>query len=296
MKRNIDLEGMRAFVAVSETKSFTAAANRLASSKSTISRRIDAYENALGVTLFRRSTRSISLTDLGIQHFEKTKELIMEAEAAIEDIVGLNTSPSGLIRFSGSLTGGQRLLLPFVWRFMDMYPNVRVEMVLTDDIVDVVGAGIDFTLRMGELADSELIARNIGKGKRVIVASPDFLSRYLVPRTLKDLKKLPAIITSTENHIWRFENGDSLSVSWRMCAGAIPVAVQGALRGIGMALVPVTYCHDYLVNGELIQLLPELPLPEVDISLVYPRLRHQSPAAKAFLQVIKNNDINNLCK
>lgn len=291
MKQNIDLEGMRAFVAVAETKSFTAAANKLGSSKSTISRRLDAYEHALGATLFRRSTRSISLTDLGAQHFEKTKELIAEAEAAIGDIVGLNNEPSGLIRLSGSYAGGQRLLLPFVWKFMEKYPKVRVELVLTDKIVDVIDDGIDFALRMGDLADSELLVRRMGKGKRIIVASPELISQYTKPKEIKDLKKLPAIVTASNQHIWRFASGESVSVNWKMCAGAIPVAVEGALRGIGMSLVPWTYCQQYLANGRLVEVLPNEPLPAVDISLVYPRLRHQSPAAKAFLQETKNTNI-----
>ena len=219
------------------------------------------------------------------------KTIIHEAEAAIVDMVESNDSPSGLIRLSGSLMGGQRLLMPHVWTFMEKYPNVQVEMLFTDDIVDVIKDGIDFTLRMGDLDDSELLVRRMGKGERVIVASPTFIQEHLVPHNIQDLKKLPAILTSPDRNIWRFASGESVSVTWKLSAGAIPVAVEGARRGFGMALVPFCYCEHYLQSGQLVQLLSDESLPAADISLVYPRLRHQSPAAKAFLAEMKNAEI-----
>lgn len=287
MKQNVDLEGMRAFVTIAEMKSITRAADKLGTSKSTISRRLEAYENAIGVSLFRRSTRSLSLTELGSQHFEKARMVVGDAQIAIEEMVNLNNQPAGQLRLSGSLYGGQKLLMPYVWRFMEKYPKVIIDMVLTDNIVDLITDGIDFTLRMGDLEDSELLARRVGKGKRIIVASPDFLHKHFQPQTVQELKQLPAIITAKDKHIWRFASGESASVSWIMSAGAIPVAVEGALRGFGIALVPEDYCLEHLANKKLIHVLPHIPLPAVDISLVYPRLRHQNAAAKAFLQEMR---------
>ncbi len=294
MKLRFDLEGMRAFVAIAETSSLTSAAMQLSTSKSTISRRLDAYETAIGASLFRRSTRALSLTDIGQRHYDKVKDLIADAESAVDEIAGSNATPSGLIRLSGSFTGGQRLLMPFVWKFMEKYPNIKVEMRFSDDLVDIISEGIDFTLRMGELADSELLIRRLGQGVRVIVASPKLIARHFEPNSVNELRRLPAIVTAADRTVWRFQSGESISVNWHMCAGAIPVAVEAALRGVGIALVPLNYCQHFLEDGRLLQLLPAHPLPRVDISLVYPRLRHQSPAAKAFLQEIRLPENQNM--
>lgn len=283
----MDLEGMRYFVAIAETGSITGAANRLGATKSTVSRRLAAYENSIGCSLLRRSTRSLSLTDMGQQHYERVRDVILDAESAYRETRQAHQEPGGLLRISASQMGGQNLLAPFVFEFMAKYPKINVDLMLTDKIVDLISEGIDFTLRMGDLKDSELLVRRLGVGRRIIVASPRLLANYDTPGSIPDLKRLPAVITSGKNHIWQFASKESVKVNWRMITSSIPLAVDAAVRALGIALVPAVHCHKHLECGKLVRLLPDQPLPEVDISLVYPRLQHQSLAARTFLKEIR---------
>lgn len=286
----MDFEGMRVFVAIADSGTLTGAADKLSLTKSTVSRRLAAYEHQIGCSLFRRSTRSISLTDTGRQHYERVRELIHEAEQAVAEIASDNPEPAGLLRVSASFLAGETLLAPLIWRFMEKYPRVKVELLISDKFVDLIRDGIDFALRMGELQDSELLVRRLGKGTRAIVASAALMQTRPTPETLEDLKRIPAVVTDPGKQLWRFASGESVRVNWAISAGTIPLALEACLKGFGMALIPFDYCKAALASGELVQLLPQHPLPEVDISLVYPRLQHQSPAARAFLHEIRTSD------
>jgi DNA-binding transcriptional LysR family regulator len=283
----MDFEGMRVFVAVADAGTMTGAAERLGLTKSTVSRRLAAYEHQIGTSLFRRSTRFISLTDIGKQHYDRVRELIHDAESAVADIASLRSEPTGLLRISASILGGQTLLAPLVWQFKKKYPKVKVELVITDEYVDLIRDGIDFTVRMGKLQDSELLLRRLGSGHRSIVASPLLLEEYSVPQTPAELKRLPAIVTKPGSHLWRFASGESVSVNWEISAGTIPLVLDACLQGLGIAMIPDNYCEPYIEQGKLIRVLADHALPSVDISLVYLRLQHQSPAARAFLKEVR---------
>jgi len=286
----IDFEGMRVFVAIADSGTLTGAAEKLGLTKSTVSRRLALYEHQMGSSLFMRSTRSVSLTDVGRRHYERVRELIHEAELAVAEIALSNTSPSGLIRVSASRLGGEKLLAPLIWRFMAKFPQVKVELVITDEVVDLIRDGVDFALRMGELQDSDLLVRRLGKGSQVIVASPKLIEKSGRPESIEQLKQLPALVMNPGKHIWRFSSGDSVRVNWALSAGTIPLLLDACRQGMGAALLPLRSCEPYLDRGELEQLLPAQALPEVDISLVYPRLEHQSAAAKAFLAEVRAID------
>ena len=284
------LDCMQVFVAIADTGTITGAAEKLGLTKSTVSRRLAAYEHQIGTTLFRRSTRSISLTDEGKTHYLRVRETIYDAEMAITEITANDPDPSGLLRLSASLVIGQRVLAPMIWQFMAKYPKVKVDLFLTDNIVDMVKDGVDFAVRMGELQDSELLVRQLGKGHKVIVASPALLGKYFVPREISQLKKLPAVVSEPNQHIWRFASGASVSVNWICSAGTIPLVLDACLKDIGIALLPQNMCAPYLANGNLVQLMPSELLPTTNISLVYPRLEHQSSAARVFLDEMRNRE------
>ena len=279
----MDLEGMQVFVAIADCGTLTAAASKLGITKSTVSRRLAEYEYRVGASLFRRSTRNLSLTDIGKQHYTRVRELIHDAENALADIVNLSAEPKGLLRISASIQGAQAVLAPMLWRFKRHYPQVQLELIITDQNVDLIRDGIDFTVRMGDLEDSDLLVRKLATGYRAIVASPDFLSAHFVPRTMADLKRLPTVVTQPNQHVWRFASGESVSVAWTISAGTIALALDACLQGFGIALLPELACQAQIEQGQLVRLLPDHALKPVDISLVYPRLQYQSPAARAFL-------------
>lgn len=283
----MDFEGMRVFVAIADSGTLTGAAKKLGLTKSTVSRRLALYEHQLGASLFRRSTRSLSLTEIGRQHYGQVRELVHDAETAVADVISLGSEPVGLLRISASILGGQHLLAPLIWQFKKKYPKVKIELVITDENVDLVREGIDFTVRMGALQDSELLARRIGSGHRSIVANPRLLDEYPAPQTPSDLKRLPAIVTRSDKHLWRFANNESVSVNWEISAGTLTLALDACLQGFGIALIPDPYCEPHIRSGDLIRILENQPLPSVDISLVYPKLQRQSPAARAFLAEVR---------
>lgn len=278
-----DLNGMNIFVAVAEAGSLTGAGKMLDLPKSTISRRLQSYEEAVGTTLFRRSTRSISLTDAGKKHFERVQALVHEASEAVLEIVDQTDHPAGLVRISASLAVGERILAPIVWKFLKEFPKVRVEMIITDEMVDLVADGIDFTIRVGDLPDSELMARHLGKTERILAVAPECLKQHRVPSKPQDLRRMPVIITTpSQQGFWRFENGEIVRVNWRVAAGTYAAAQDACLFGHGVALLPRVAVSHHLKSGRLVQLLADFPLPDVSINLVYPRLKHQSAAARAF--------------
>ena len=278
----VNLNGMSIFVAVAEAGSLTGASTTLNLPKSTISRRLQSYETTVGTTLFRRSTRSISLTDAGKKHFERVQALVHEASEAVSELAEQTQHPTGLIRISASLGIGENLLAPMVWTFINDHPKVRVEMVLTDDLVDLVTDGIDFALRMGDLEDSELMVKYLGKVRRVLVASPNYLNQHPMPSKPDDLSRIPAIITIPAHGFWRFANGESIRVNWRIAAGSFRAVLDACLFGHGVASLPENFVRPHIETGMLVPLLEKFPLPEVSINLVYPRIKHQTAAARAF--------------
>ena len=283
----LDLNGMRAFVAVAKAGSLTRAAADLGLTKSTISRRLQLYEASVRSTLFRRSTRSISLTDAGRRHFDRVSSLIKEAEIAFRDLAEEREALVGLIRVSASVGIGQRYLAPFVWEFLADHPDIRVDVLLTDRNVDLVAEGIDFAVRAGELDDSALLSRRLGVARRLIVAAPALLDVYPPPSQIADLRDLPAVLNSPSQNLWRFASGETVRVHWRVSVGAMTAVRDACLRGLGVASLPEGMARPHLDAGDLVQLLPNEGLPEVPVTLVYPRLQHRSAAARAFLAALK---------
>jgi DNA-binding transcriptional LysR family regulator len=208
--------------------------------------------------------------------------LVHEASEAVSELAEQTQHPTGLIRISASLGIGESLLAPMVWEFINDHPKVRVEMILTDDLVDLVADGIDFTLRMGDLQDSELMAKSLGKARRILIVAPKCLSQHPMPSKPEDLRRIPAIVTTPAHGFWHFANGEIVRVNWRIAAGSYRVVLDACLFGHGVALLPEEFARPHIETGKLVQLLEKYPLPEVSINLVYPRVKHQTAAARAF--------------
>lgn len=281
-----DLNGMSVFVAVAEAGSLTGAGNALNLPKSTISRRLQSYEESVGTTLFRRSTRSISLTDAGKRHFDRVQPVVKDAASAFHEIASESKEPTGLVRVSATVGMGQHFLAPLVYAFMNEFPKVRVELLLSERVVDLIGDGIDFAVRMGELEDSELLARKLRTTPRMIVATPGFLAAHSEPKLVQDLRKLPAVVVSPSLNIWQFANGEDVRVNWRFAGGNISVVRDACLAGQGIALLPEMMVKRQVASGRLAQLLEGVPPTEVATSIVYARQSIQSAATRAFLTAL----------
>lgn len=272
----LDMNGMDVFVAVAETGSLTAAGKQLGLPKATVSRRLKAYEEALGASLFRRSTRSQSLTDMGLHHLRRIQPLVHEVREAVLEVREQREEPSGLVRVTASVMFGEHYLAPVIWNLATRYPKLRFDLVLTNTLVDIVREGIDFAVRMGEPEDSELIGRAIGRAGQFLAATPGCLAQHSAPTSIADLNRLPTIVAGAHRNHWSFASGEVHRCNWNISAGSVRASVDACLHGLGVALVPETMARPHLERGALVQVLPDYPLKDVPIMLLYPRMRHQS--------------------
>ncbi|MDW5377208.1 LysR family transcriptional regulator [Halomonas sp. HP20-15] len=280
---------MAVFVAVAESGSMTAAGKRLNLPKATVSRRLKAYEDALNTTLFRRSTRALSLTDTGQRHFRRVSGLVHEAQEALTEIREDQTLPTGLIRISTSVMFGENFLAPAIWELAKSYPGLRFDLVLGDELVDIVKEGIDFAIRLGEPEDSELIGRTLGSASQVLVATPRCLQRATPPKTIADLDGFPTIVAAARRNHWHFADGTVHRCNWLIAAGSISASLGACLQSLGICSVPERMARPYIDNGELVQVLERSPLREVPIVLLYPRIRHQSAITRILLEALQES-------
>ena len=282
-----DLNELLIFAHVVTAGSFTGAARELAMPKSTVSRKVSELEARLGARLLQRTTRKLSLTDVGQTYYQHALRVLAEVEEAELAVTRMQGAPRGLLRVTAPLNFNH--LAPVVAAFMARFPDVQVELLCSDRMVDLVHEGFDLAVRAGALADSTLMARTIGSIESYLVASPAFLAAHGAPSCPAELANLPAL---------GFGLG-AARATWRMTRGAETTSVQVALRlmvndfvfldeaarsGLGVALLPLFRCADDLRSGALVRVLPEWCSPAIPIQAVYPSSRHLSPKVVAFLE------------
>lgn len=285
------LEGMSIFVAVVEAESFTGAARTLKYSKAAISTHIQKLEERLDVRLLNRTTRRISMTDEGRAFYEHCRRILDEAREAIDSLDNLATEPRGVLRINSPMSFGTLHLGAAVAEFMDIYPDVNVDMVLNDRQVDLIEDGFDLAIRIGRLPDSSLIARRLAPCRRVLVASPAYWDRKGRPSHPSDLKDHDAVIYDYLDNptTWTFKDGDedvSVSVKGRLRANNGEVLLDAALRGLGIYLSPTFFCCDEIRDGKLEIALRDFSEAPLSVYAVYPHRRHLSPRVRAFVDFL----------
>ncbi len=280
------LDELAIFVAIVDEGSLAAAGRKLRRSPPAVTRALAALEDRAAVRLVERTTRRCRLTEAGRRLAEHARQLL----AGYGDAVGEAAAGSvrGLLRVTAPLVFGRRHVTPVVASFLDAYPGMRVELVLSDRNLDLIGDGLDVALRIGPLADSSLVARRVGEVRRLLVASPSYLAVAPRLRAPADLVRHDAVFTATRPGPleWRFGDGargQAVRLVPRLMVNdveAMLLAVRAG-RGVGRAL---SYqVADDLASGALVRLLPELEPPALPVQLVVPSARHLSPKARSFL-------------
>jgi DNA-binding transcriptional LysR family regulator len=288
-----DLNDIGVFVRVIEDGSFSGAARALGLPTSTVSRRVARLEAALGARLLHRTTRKLSLTAAGRLYFERSARIIAELAEAELAVSELGSSPRGLVRGTApvSVAGIDRLVTDFLVR----YPDVQIEMDLTNRTVNLVAEGYDMAIRAGDIGDSSLIAHRLADSHLLLVASPAYLRRRGTPRTPKDLRDHDAVIyarwpSSQESWTLRGPRGPiRVPVRGRIIANHWSVLKQAALAGLGIALMPDVYCLQELESGRLKAVLPKSTPAMGGVYVVIPSRRHLSPAVRAWVDFVKTN-------
>ncbi len=301
MKVPVDrLTAMQSFVRVVESGSFSAVAREARTTQSAVSKQVAALERTLGAKLLSRTTRSLALTEAGERYFEQARRLVAEIAEAESVLREGERQLSGWLRVAASVGYGRLKLLPLVKTFLAAHPEVKIDLRLNDGFIDLVEEGIDVAVRIGELADSSLVARRIGSTQRVLIASRRYLRSLpkgvKTPRAPDDLLSHNCIVYSelaTQN-AWSFFAGPGAPVEvgtqviiraqGNLQTNSSEVIRGSVLSGMGIGYSPIWLFEAELAAGELQLLLPDWPAPPLPVHLVSPPQRRQSAKVLAFAQ------------
>lgn len=277
------LDDLALLVTIAEAGSFTAAAEALGLPKSTVSRRLADLELLLRTSLFRRSTRALSLTDEGRRIYEMAQPSILAASNAARAIAEREQLVAGRVSLTTTAALGQYLIAPHLVRLTADYPDLKVDLQLTERRINIIGESVDLAVRMGNLGDSDLIARRLCMVRRLLVASPAYLAQAGTPLSPSDLAGHNAIVTSAGLDTWRFDGGWECVMRWNIAAGNMLVAHQLARLGHGIALLPDFMIANDLKQGILCKILPDYPPEQADAWIVTSRQRYRSLAVQTVL-------------
>jgi DNA-binding transcriptional LysR family regulator len=288
-KNSFDINEMAIFVEVVNAQSFTGAANNLGLPKSTISRKITQLEEHLGVRLLQRTTRTLHLTDSGSAYYNHCAQIISDIKEANIAITQMQSTPSGTIRLTAPVLFGSEVLASLITEFLTEYPEINIDMMLSDQVVDIVQEGCDLAFRVGDLADSSLIARRLGETALTLVATPEYLQKNGVPTQPQDLTSHHAISFSRMKN-WDFHTASgentNVNVNARIISNDIHCIHKFILSGLGIGKLPSLVCADDIKAGRLKPLLCDWMYGTSPIHVVYPSNRHLSIKVRAFVDFI----------
>jgi DNA-binding transcriptional LysR family regulator len=285
------LASLRALVKVVESGSFAEAGRQLRLSRSAISKYVRDLEESLGVQLLNRTTRQASPTENGQMYFERAVVILSEIDAADQAVTQLQSAPRGLLRINAPMSFGTMRLGPALADFMTKYPDLQLQLVLSDDLLDPVQDSFDVTLRIAELESSSLIARKIVPVERVVCASPDYLKHHGTPIHPQDLRNHVSLTYGfllTGNQ-WKFTGGDGIhwiQPTWSLCVNNAEVLRDVAVKGRGIALIPEFIAAEALKNGSLQALLENYSAPPLALYAVYPPTRHLAVKVRLFIDFL----------
>ena len=294
------LAAMQTFVRVVESGSFSAVAREARATQSAVSKQVAALEHALGAKLLSRTTRSLALTEAGERYFEQARRLVGEFAEAESVLRRDERQLSGWLRVAASVGYGRLKLLPLVKTFLAAHPEVKIDLRLNDGFIDLIEAGIDVAVRVGELADSSLVARRIATTQRALMASRKYMrslpTGVKAPRVPENLLRHNCIVYSelaTQN-AWSFTAGPDATVA---VGTSVTIRAQGNLQtnsseviraavlsGMGIGYSPTWLFEGEMAAGELQVLLPDWPAPPLPVHLVSPPQRRQTAKVLAFAQ------------
>lgn len=288
---------MIAFARVVETRSFTAAAAKLGVSKSVVSERISAMERELKLKLLHRTTRKLSLTPDGVQLYERCARVAAAADDALAAFAGAGDAPRGLLRVNAPIVFAEEYLVEPVGKFLQAFPEVRVELALSDRKVDLVEEGTDVAIRITlKLAEPGLVAKKLASDKPVLCAAPAYLARKGTPSAPEELVHHDclgyALLKLSDE--WRFKTAGtkelfSVPVEPRFTAGSGALLRRAAVAGLGLAVLPRFMVASDLAEGRLVVVLDSLYAPTLGIYAVYPEGRRAPGKVRAFVDVLSDH-------
>jgi len=285
---------MQVYTSVVELGSFTAAANVFRISAGMVTKHINAIEKRLDATLIKRTTRKLQVTEVGKIYYENCKEILKKIEDAEAGTAILSGKPKGLLKVSASIWFGAITLTPIVCEYLKQFPDVSIELSLSDRFVDIIDENFDVAIRIGTLSDSSLIARKLSTFEMSICASPSYLNKHGTPIKPDDLKNHQCLgftnwrsqsgwkvveksLSNQSFHNSRFDSNNGQSLR------------EAALRGIGIIMMPKVLLENDIQAGQLVEVLKDFTPPSRPVNAVYPKERQATPKLTSFIEFLIQN-------
>lgn len=290
---DVNLNRLVVFVAVVEAGSLTAAAGRLGIAKTMVSAHMQRLEEELGASLLLRTTRSLRLTEAGEAFYDAAKQIVADMQAAIEAASQATKAPRGTLRVTAPVDYGAMVVAPVAVALHRQYPDLHVELLAADRVMDLLADHIDVAIRIGRLADSGHRATRIGGFAERLIASPALLRERPAPVSPAELDTWPFIALTVLPHAtaWTFsaEGQDNIEVRFRasMSTNSASALRSAALAGGGLAILPDFVVADDLAAGRLLHLLPDWHLPSGGIHAVFPATRHMPRKTRVLIDALK---------
>jgi len=283
------LDGLKTVVAVVETSSFTAASERLGLSKALVSKYVGEVESNLGIRLFNRTTRQLALTEAGRRYYQESVVLLEQYSALVDKVTGEQTKPQGLLRVSAPVTFGEMILAPLLPKLLQLYPDIKIELVLTNGAIDMLEEGIDVRLRIGGVDDSNMIARHLKTFPLILSASPSYIQQYGLPKTPQQVAEHNCIIDSN------FKTGkqwliispqgkeETIHVQSIIAVNSPQAVREVAIAGGGVAMTPDFIVEDAIKSGRLTPILPNYTTLEFGLFAIYPHRKYVAKKVRCFI-------------
>lgn len=285
------IQAMRIFVRVVEAGTFTRAADSLNLPKATVTKHVQALEERLRVKLLNRTTRRVTVTPDGAAYYDRTVRLLTDLDDIEASMTNARANPRGRLRIDVGTSVAQLLIIPHLAEFHARYPDIQVDLGVSDRTVDLIGDNVDCVIRGGELSDQSLVARRIGNLEFITVAAPAYLERKGTPTHPLEIEEKHASVIyfspqSGRHYPLEFRRGDeSIDITgpYQLSVNESNAYVTSIVAGLGIGQIISWQAQRYLDSGALVQLLPDWTQPLLPVYVVYPPNRHLSAKVRAFV-------------
>ena len=285
------IQAMRIFVRVVEAGTFTRAADSLNLPKATVTKHVQALEERLRVKLLNRTTRRVTVTPDGAAYYDRTVRLLTDLDDIEASMTNARANPRGRLRIDVGTSVAQLLIIPHLAEFHARYPDIQVDLGVSDRTVDLIGDNVDCVIRGGELSDQSLVARRIGNLEFITVAAPAYLERKGTPTHPLEIEEKHASVIyfspqSGRHYPLEFRRGDeSIDITgpYQLSVNESNAHVTSIVAGLGIGQITSWQAQRYLASGALVQLLPDWTQPLLPVYVVYPPNRHLSAKVRAFV-------------
>lgn len=289
-----ELSTLAAFMTVAEERSFTKAAKRLGVSPSALSHAVRGLEERVGVRLLARTTRSVAPTEAGEQFIARLRPALGDVQGALDHLIALRGQPAGRVRLVVTPMASAMVLAPKLAEFARRYPDVVLEVSTEVDRVDLVAAGFDAGIQLGEFIERDMVAVGVsGEQRAAIVGAPAYFAAHPKPRSPRDLTRHRCINFrrgSSGLYRWEFDKGSrslAVAVDGPLVVNDLQSLMRAALDGVGLAFAFEDYVAPYLASGQLVRVLEDWCAPFPGYFLYYPSRRHQPAALAALIETLR---------